>query len=70
MVTSKTSASRMMTSRAGGDAAVLVAADLAGVAADLGGEVGLGPAVLLAQLQDALAKRHDQASLLVLTEPF
>ena len=55
---------------AGGDAGVLIAADLAGVAADLGGEVGLGPAVLLPQFQDALAKRHDRASLLVLTEPF
>jgi len=38
--------------------------------ADLQGKVGLGPAVLLAQVQDARAKRHDRASLLVLAEPF
>jgi hypothetical protein len=36
----------------GRDLAVLVAADLAGVAGDLGGEVGLGPSAFLAEVLD------------------
>lgn len=39
---------------AGGDFAAFVAADLPGVAVDLGGEFGLGPAVFGAQLAEAL----------------
>ena len=40
----------------GAHAAVFVAADLAGVGADLGGEIGLGPAVFGPELLEPLAQ--------------
>ena len=47
---------------AGGDAAVFVAADLAGVGADLFGELALGPAVFGAEFLDAVSEGHVVAS--------
>lgn len=47
---------------AGGDAAVLIAADLAAVAADAFGEFGLGPAGFDASGHDSFAKCHEVAS--------
>jgi len=55
---------------AGRDAAVLMAADLASVAADAFGELGLGPAVLVAWCLDSFAEWHQVASEGGLWPPF
>ena len=47
----------------GGDVAVLIAADLAGVRTDLGGEVPLGPPLFAAQCLDPFPDGHGHLSL-------